>query len=75
MEAEQLVALAHQAGTPAQAIVPLEDALVRALEWAGSVSAVVVAGSIFVAAAAREVWSRLPMAIRSANGVGEIGRD
>lgn len=59
MEPEKLVDLAHRFGRPAQAIVPIETALARALELAGEEMAVVVAGSLFVAAAARAIWPQL----------------
>ncbi len=39
--------------------MPVENALSWALELAGQEAAVVVAGSLFVAAAAREAWPRL----------------
>jgi dihydrofolate synthase/folylpolyglutamate synthase len=58
---DKLVELAHQFGCSAQAITPVEKALAWAIELAGHTSqaAVVVAGSLFVAAAAREAWPRL----------------
>jgi dihydrofolate synthase / folylpolyglutamate synthase len=58
---DKLVELAHQFGCSAQAIMPVEKALAWALELAthASQTAVVVAGSLFVAAAAREAWPRL----------------
>ncbi len=59
MPPERLVELAHRFGRPAQAIVPIEAALEKALEQAGDEAAVVVAGSLFVAAAARAVWPNL----------------
>ncbi|MBE3145105.1 MAG: hypothetical protein IMZ61_14480, partial [Planctomycetes bacterium] len=59
MTADKLVELAHQFGCSAQAIIPVEFALAKALDLAGQEYAVVVAGSLFVAAAAREAWSRL----------------
>ena len=55
IDAEKLVELAHRCGRSAVAIVPIEDALKTALEEAGDESVVLVTGSIFVAAAAREV--------------------
>jgi dihydrofolate synthase/folylpolyglutamate synthase len=59
INSDKLVELAHQFGCPARAITPVENALSWALELAGQEAAVVVAGSIFVAAAAREAWPRL----------------
>lgn len=58
MPAEQIVELAQQSGRPAEAAVPVEAALKRALELAGSEAVVVAAGSLFLAAAVREVWSQ-----------------
>ncbi len=59
MEAEQLVALAHQFGCPALAVVPVEEALATALKMAeGEEAVVVVAGSLFVAAAVRNAWQQ-----------------
>lgn len=65
MEAEKLVELAHQHGVRATAVVPLETALAKALELAGQESAVVVTGSLFVAAAARYVWFHPELAPRT----------
>jgi dihydrofolate synthase / folylpolyglutamate synthase len=59
---DKLVELAHLFGCSAQAVVPIEHAMNKALEYAGQDSAVVVAGSLFVAAAAREVWPRVAKA-------------
>ena len=58
IEAGKLVEMAHQFGTKAMAVLPLEDALEKALELADEEAGVVVTGSIFVAAAARELWNR-----------------
>lgn len=63
LEAGKLVELAHQFGCPAQSIQHVEDALLAALELAGHEAAVVVAGSLFVAAAARETWQRMGLPI------------
>jgi len=59
MQANKLVELAHQFGRPAVATDDISIALVKALELATNEDAIVVAGSIFVAAAAREEWSKL----------------
>ena len=59
LDPEKMVELAHRFGCPAQAVLPVEAALARALELAGEEMAVVVAGSLFVAAAARAVWPRV----------------
>jgi dihydrofolate synthase/folylpolyglutamate synthase len=60
MDAHRLAGLAQQqGGAPAQAILPLEDALAEAVRLAGSDAAVVAAGSLFIAAAVRDVWPKL----------------
>ena len=56
MPADKLVELAHQFGCPAQVVPDLKQAVKRALSLAGDDCAVVAAGSLFVAAAVREVW-------------------
>jgi len=56
MNAEKLVELAHRFGRPAVAVLPVQEALKKALDLAGSDGAVVAAGSIFLAAAVRECW-------------------
>jgi dihydrofolate synthase / folylpolyglutamate synthase len=56
MEAEKIVAWVHAYGCPAQAVLPLEEALRRALEMGGEDAVVVAAGSLFVAAAVRQAW-------------------
>ena len=56
IEPDKLVDLAHQFGVRAKTIVPVEMAIKEALEMAGSDAAVIVGGSIFIAAAARDVW-------------------
>ena len=55
LNANDLVALAHQFGCLARAAVPIERALVTAMELASEECAVVVTGSLFVAAAARQI--------------------
>ena len=57
--AEKLAALAQTYGCPAQAAVPMEHALALALELAGSDTAIVATGSLFIAAAARDVWNKM----------------
>ena len=59
MEANKLVELAHQFGRPAIATVDIVTALTEAINLADRDTAIVVAGSIFVAAAAREEWPKL----------------
>ena len=56
MDAGKIVDLAHKFGRKARAVVPIEDALNVALDMAGHEATIVVAGSLFVAAAAREIW-------------------
>jgi dihydrofolate synthase/folylpolyglutamate synthase len=51
-----LVELAHQFGRPALAVPDVSEALKEALLQAGDQALVLVAGSIFVAAAARDAW-------------------
>jgi dihydrofolate synthase/folylpolyglutamate synthase len=68
IKADTLVELTHRHGKPAQAILPVEAALVKALELAGSEAAVVITGSIFIAAAAQEAWQQLGLAGMNGNG-------
>lgn len=56
MDPAEIVRLAHQFGKPAQATESVEEALSAALKCAGQDAAVVITGSVFVAAAGREVW-------------------
>jgi dihydrofolate synthase/folylpolyglutamate synthase len=55
ISAEKLVELVHRCGRSAKAITPIEDALTAALREAGNESVVLITGSIFVAAAARNL--------------------
>ncbi|HEX7433282.1 MAG TPA: cyanophycin synthetase [Anaerolineaceae bacterium] len=64
IEAEMLVALAHKFGCPAKAVLPVEEAFTYALSLAGEKTAVVVSGSLFIAAAARSVWMQMDPARR-----------
>jgi dihydrofolate synthase/folylpolyglutamate synthase len=59
LEANKLVELAHQFGRPAIATPDIKSALISAIKFAGNDAATVVAGSIFVAAAAREEWPEI----------------
>lgn len=59
MDANKLVELAHQFGMRAQAVIPLEQAMETALALAGEDAVVVATGSIFIAAAVREVWQKM----------------
>ena len=58
LEPDQIVAYAHQMGHKAIAIVPFEEAMDTAIRTAGKDSVVLIAGSIFVAAAAKEYWQK-----------------
>jgi dihydrofolate synthase/folylpolyglutamate synthase len=59
INADKLVEFVHRSGRSAQSITPIEDALAAALHEAGDESVVLVAGSIFVAAAARKLVPEL----------------
>ncbi len=59
INAEKLAEFAHRCGRSAQAITPIEYALETALQEAGDEAVVLVAGSIFVAAAARKLLPEL----------------
>jgi dihydrofolate synthase/folylpolyglutamate synthase len=65
MDANKLVELAHQFGVRAQAVLPLEHALELALALAGEEAIVVAAGSLFIAAAVREVWSKMETIVQA----------
>ncbi len=56
MPADKIVELMKKYGKPAQAILPLEDAIQVALTHAGQDTAILAAGSLFVAAAVRDTW-------------------
>ncbi|MCE5208867.1 MAG: bifunctional folylpolyglutamate synthase/dihydrofolate synthase [Chloroflexi bacterium] len=71
IDADILVNMAYQFGCQAKAVVPIENAIKTALEMAGKESAVVVAGSIFIAAAAREVLFQLSEEIHLDNWIGK----
>jgi dihydrofolate synthase / folylpolyglutamate synthase len=58
MKADRLVNLAHRYGCPARKVVPVEDAVHYALDTAGEEFAIVAAGSLFVAAAVRDIWEQ-----------------
>jgi dihydrofolate synthase / folylpolyglutamate synthase len=53
---EALVEMAHRFGRPAKLVPAVEDALEEALRLAEGEAMVLVTGSIFVAAGARETW-------------------
>jgi dihydrofolate synthase / folylpolyglutamate synthase len=65
LRADALVELARHYGCPAEAIVPVGAALEKALNLAGKDAAVVVAGSLFVAAAVRETWEKMGKPIKT----------
>ncbi len=56
LDPEKLVELAHTFGCAAQAVVPISDALKAAIEQANGKDAIVITGSLFVAAAIRSTW-------------------
>jgi dihydrofolate synthase/folylpolyglutamate synthase len=58
LEVEKIVSLAQQHGCSGTAALPVEAALAIALEMAGDHSVVLAAGSLFIAAAVREIWQR-----------------
>lgn len=58
MEASSIVQLVHQMGKPARAVIPFEIAYHQAVDMASAGRVLLVTGSIFMAAAAREVWMK-----------------
>lgn len=73
MDAGKLAELARKAGRAAEAVVPIEAALDRALVLAESTGAIVlVAGSLFVAAAVRAAWQDRVMELAQQGAVGLI---
>lgn len=72
MDAHDLVEMAHQFGTQAQAVVPIEQALEKALELAGNEAAIIATGSIFVAAAVRQAWQNLNQDVRNFSGIENL---
>ena len=56
MDPEELVDLAHRFGRPAKLVDTVEEALDEAVRLADGEALVLVAGSLFVAAGARETW-------------------
>ena len=59
IDAGELVELAHRSGRSALAVTPIEDAIKQALQEAGGESVILVTGSVFVAAAARELYPQI----------------
>jgi dihydrofolate synthase/folylpolyglutamate synthase len=62
-QVNQLVELAGKYGRPGEAVVPVEQAVARALQLAGAEpgTAVLAAGSLFIAAAVRDTWQTIIM--------------
>lgn len=60
LEAGKLVEMAAPYRVPAKAVVPLEDAFRIAMEQAQPDGVVLVTGSLFVVAAAKLAWQKLP---------------
>jgi dihydrofolate synthase/folylpolyglutamate synthase len=65
MPADRLVDLAQRLGLPAKAVLPVEKAVPAAVELAGSETSagkepavILAAGSLFVAAAVRDIWKK-----------------
>jgi folylpolyglutamate synthase/dihydropteroate synthase len=56
MEPERLVEMAHQFGCPARIVPTIEEALAEAIHLAEGEAIVLVTGSIFIAAGARDTW-------------------
>jgi folylpolyglutamate synthase/dihydropteroate synthase len=56
MDPELLIELAHQHGRPAKIIEEIPAALEEAIRLSSGEALVLVAGSLFVAAGAREAW-------------------
>jgi dihydrofolate synthase/folylpolyglutamate synthase len=60
IEPEVLVEMVHKFGRPARAIPQVDEALEEALGLAEGEAVVLVTGSIFVAASARQAWNAMP---------------
>jgi len=62
-QVDQLVELAGKYGRQGEAVVPVEQAVARALQLAGAEpgTAVLAAGSLFIAAAVRDTWHTIIM--------------
>jgi dihydrofolate synthase/folylpolyglutamate synthase len=56
IEPERLVEIAHRFGRPAQVIADVKGAMREAIHLAGDQGMVLITGSIFVAAEARDAW-------------------
>ncbi len=55
----RLVQIAEQNGCPAEIVVPVEKALSYAFQLAGKNDIILVAGSLFIAAAVRSSWQKM----------------
>jgi folylpolyglutamate synthase/dihydropteroate synthase len=71
MKAEAMVEMAHRFARPAEAVLPVERALTRALELTGRDAALVAAGSLFVAAGVRQAWHKMGLEMKNF----EVARD
>jgi len=56
VDPEELVELAHRFGRPAKMVETVEDSLEEAIHAAGGEAMILAAGSIFIAAGARNAW-------------------
>ena len=56
LDPEELVELAHRFGRPAKMVETVEDSLEEAIHAAGDEAMILAAGSIFIAAGARNAW-------------------
>jgi len=56
LDAGEICAKVLTYGTPCEVIVPIENALQRAFEVAGDECLLVAAGSVFIAAAVKDIW-------------------
>lgn len=58
LEAEKIVEMADQAGVASETVIPVDAALARALDLAGSTGIVLSAGSLFVTAEVMRAWEK-----------------
>ena len=59
LDAKMLVELAHKHGVKASVVLPLENALYKAIELADGEAAIIATGSIFIAAGVKEVFTKM----------------
>jgi len=71
MEPDNLVDCARRFGKPVKVVPAVEDALEEALRLAGGEALVLVTGSIFIAAGARDTWYNRSAAVQ--NGAANAG--